>query len=223
MHGVVGSAVNLPSISADDAGVLVPYIRLGECIGSLHAQLEGRAPERVQIQFHGDVAGVDTRPVTAAVLKGLLERVVEPPVNTVNAPLLAADRGIKVTDLRDAKPAGFANSVRVVFESSKGKRVIEGAVFGQDVIRIVRFDDFHFELAPAGIILVLHNRDVPGVVGNVGTFLASQGVNIAGFSLGRVGGEAVSFVHVDSALEAAQLEQLRRLPDITGASMVRFD
>ncbi len=223
VSGVIGSAVNVPSVSADDAGVLTPYVRLGERIGSLHTQLAGRAPQAIQIEFHGEVAGVDTRPVTAAVLKGLLERVVEPPVNTVNAPLLAADRGIKVTDLRDSKPAGFANSIRVQFDGPGGSNIIEGAVFGQDVIRIVRFDDFHFEVVPEGHVLVLNNNDVPGVVGNVGTFLSSERVNIAGLALGRVGGSAVSFVHVDSPLDNSQLEQLRKLPDITGAAMVRFD
>jgi len=223
VDSVIGSAVNVPSISADDAGLLSPYVRLGERIGGLHAQLAGRAPQAVQIEFHGEVAAVDCRPVTAAVLKGLLERVVEPPVNTVNAPLLAAERGIKVTDLRTAKPSGFANSIRVQFSGPDGVSIVEGAVFGQDVIRIVRFNDFHFEVVPEGHVLVLHNNDVPGVVGNVGTFLSKERVNIAGLALGRVGGSAVSFVHVDSPLDAGQLEQLRRLPDITGADMVRFD
>jgi len=110
----------------------------------------------------------------------------------------------------------------VEFSGAAGPRVIEGAVFGPDVIRLVRFDDFHFESVPAGHILVLHNRDVPGVVGNVGTFLAKHKVNIGGLELGRIGGEAVSFVHVDSPLDAAQLDQMRKLPDITGASMVRL-
>jgi D-3-phosphoglycerate dehydrogenase len=223
VNSVIGSAVNVPSVSADDAGVLSPYIRLGERIGSLYAQLVDRAPQAIQIEFHGEVAGVDCRPVTAAVLKGLLERVVEPPVNVVNAPLLAAERGIKVIDLRDAKPAGFANSIRVQFIGPDRTSIVEGAVFGQDVIRIVRYDDFHFEVVPEGIVLVLNNNDVPGVVGNVGTLLANENVNIAGFALGRVGGSAVSLVHVDSPLDADQLEQLRRLPDITGANMVRFD
>jgi D-3-phosphoglycerate dehydrogenase len=223
VDSVIGSTVNVPSVSADDAGVLSPYVLLGERIGSLYAQLAGRAPQAIQIEFHGEVAGIDCRPVTAAVLKGLLERVVEPPVNTVNAPLLAADRGIKVTDLRDSKPAGFANSIRVQFDSPDGSNIVEGAVFAQGVSRIVRYDDFHFEVVPEGDVLVLHNNDVPGVVGNVGTFLASEKVNIAGLALGRVGGSAVSFVHVDSPLDASQLEELRKLPDITGASMVRFD
>lgn len=222
IRGVIGSAVNVPSLSSDEAGALDPYIQLGEKIGSLYAQLAGRAPSSVQIELHGEVAGVDGRPVSAAVLKGLLERVSEPPVNTINAPLLAAERGIQVTDLRDSKPIGFANSIRVRFQSAEGENVIDGAVFGADVIRIVRCDDFHFEVAPEGDVLVLNNNDVPGVVGNVGTFLANEKINIAGLALGRVRGTAVSFVHVDSAVTEDQLAKLRELPDITGAHMVRF-
>jgi len=87
----------------------------------------------------------------------------------------------------------------------------------------VRFNDFHFEAVPEGHILILHNRDVPGVVGNVGTYLADQKVNIAGLELGRVGGDAVSFFHVDTALKPDQMHALRELPDITAADMVCLD
>ena len=223
VHGVISSAVNVPSVSSEHAGILMPYVTLGEKIGSLYAQLAGRAPSEVRIEYQGEVAEIDCRPVNASVLKGLLAKVVETPVNTVNAPLLAAERGIRLVELRNRQAEGFANSIKVQFVSGKSTSVIEGAVFGRHVTRLVRFNDFHFEVVPEGYILVLHNRDVRGVVGNVGTFLAKHGVNIAGLALGRVGGEAVSFVHVDSPLDAGQLSQLRKLPDITGADMVCLD
>ncbi len=144
-------------------------------------------------------------------------------MNAVNAPILARERGINVVEVRTRRSGGFRNALRVQFNAPTGTNVLEGAVFGADVIRLVQFDGFHFEALPEGDILILHNRDVPGVVGNVGTFLARQGVNIARLELGRVGGEAISFVHVDSPLDPAQLDELRGLPDITGATMVRLD
>jgi D-3-phosphoglycerate dehydrogenase len=220
-HGTVVNAVNLPSVSAEQAGVLFPYMRLGEKIGSLQAQLTPRAPREIRIDFQGEAAEIDSRPVTASVLKGLLANVVEAPVNAVNAPIFARERGIRVVELRHRETEGFTNSIKVEFASGGKSRVIEGAVFGRN-IRLVRFEDFYLEAIPEGYILVLHNRDVPGVVGNVGTFLGKQGINIAGLELGRVEGEAISFVHVDSPLDAKQLEQLRKLPDITGADMVRL-
>jgi D-3-phosphoglycerate dehydrogenase len=214
--------VNMPPLSPEEAAVLMPYLVLGERIGSLYAQLQGKAPTRVRMVFRGEVADRDCRPINAAVLKGLLENVVEAPVNTVNAPLLASERGIKLVEQRDATSVGFVNSIKVEFTSRDSTSVIEGAVFGRDVIRLVRFNDFYFDALPEGHILVLHNRDVPGVVGNVGTFLARHKINIAGLELGRIGGEAISFVHVDSPLNAAQLAELRNLPDITAAQMVRL-
>lgn len=222
LHGAVTNAVNMPALSPEEAAVLMPYLVLGERIGSLYAQLFGRAPGEVRVQYRGEVAERDCRPINAAILKGLLESVVEGPVNTVNAPLLASERGINVVELRDSKASGFTNSIKVEFATAKAVDTMEGAVFGRNVVRFVRFNDFHLEAVPEGHILVLHNRDVPGVVGNVGSFLARHNVNIGGLALGRIGGEAVSFVHVDSPLDAEQLEQLRKLPDITAAQMVRL-
>ncbi len=222
VHGIVTTAVNVPSLSAEEADVLAPYILLAEKIGSLHSQLSPRAPSEIIIAYRGEIADADCRAVNAAVLKGMLSHVLEANVNAVNAPVLARERGIRLVELKEARTSGYANSVQVTFQTPEGPKVIEGAVFGRDIVRLVRFNDFYLEAVPEGDILVLHNRDVPGVVGNVGTFLAKLKVNIAGLELGRVGGEAISFVHVDTPLDRSQLEQLKELPDITGADMVNL-
>jgi D-3-phosphoglycerate dehydrogenase len=221
--GAVANAVNVPTVSAEQAGVLTPYIDLARKIGSLHKQLAGRAPREVRIEYQGEIAEMDCRPLTASVLMGLLADAVESPVNTVNAPFIAKERGIRVVESRNRDTEGFTNSIKVQFVDGSATQVIEGAVFGRKHVRLVRFEDFFLEAIPEGYILILQNRDVPGVVGNVGSFLGKQGVNIAGLELGRVGGEAVSFVHVDTPLDAKQLEQLRKLPDITRANMIRLD
>jgi D-3-phosphoglycerate dehydrogenase len=220
LHGSITSAVNVPSVTPEQAETLMPYLQLAEKIASLHAQLAASAPEEIRIELRGEAGQADSRPITASVLKGLLASVLDIPVNSVNAPVLAAERGIRVVEMRSTQASGFTNSIKVEFIGHAGSEIIEGAVFGSDVVRLVRFNDFHFEAVPEGHILIIHNRDVPGVVGKVGTYLADHRVNIAGLELGRVGGDAVSFFHVDSALEPEQLRALRELPDITAAEMV---
>ncbi|MFN2378415.1 MAG: phosphoglycerate dehydrogenase [Candidatus Binatia bacterium] len=224
VDGTVRNAINMPSLSAEAAGAVAPYVVLGEKIGSLHAQLSGCAPSEVIIEYNGDVADLDIRPINAAVLKGLLSAVLDVPLNAVNAPFLAKERGVKIVEVKNRATKTYNSSVAVTFKRDKQKRVIEGAVFGSHITRLVRFDDFFLEAVPEGNILILHNRDVPGVVGRLGTFLAQHKVNIAGLTLGRVkaGGEAVSFFHVDSPLEPEQLEELRKVQDVTGAQMVRL-
>ena len=222
--GTIRNAVNVPSLSAEAAGAIAPYLLLAEKLGSLHAQLSGCAPSEITIEYNGDVADLDTRPVNAAVLKGLLSSVLDVPLNAVNAPFLARERGVKIIEVRNRATKTFTSSVGVRFKRDKMSRLIEGAVFGGRIVRLVRFDDFFLEAVPEGDILILHNRDVPGVVGRLGTFLAQHKINIAGLTLGRTkaGGEAVAFYHVDSPLDAAQLDELRRLQDVTSAQMVRL-
>ena len=221
--GVISNAVNVPSVPPEAIEALMPYIILAERIGSLHAQLAARIPDEVTIAYQGEAADLDCRSVNAAVLQGLLAKVMESPVNSVNAPILARERGIKVVEMREHDVSSFASAIEVTFRGADGDNIIAGAVFGGNIVRLVRFDDFFLEAVPEGIILILHNRDVPGVVGRVGTFLAEHSINIAGLELGRVGGEAVSFVHIDSPLSSGQIEELRSLPDITAAAMVRLD
>ena len=222
--GTIRNAVNVPSLSAEAAGLVAPFVALGEKIGSIHAQLSGCAPSEIVIEYNGEVADFDIRPVNAAVLKGLLSAVLDVPLNAVNAPFLAKERGVKIVEVKNREARSFTSSIRVTFRKGSDQRVIEGAVFGGHHARLVRFDDFYLEAAPEGNILILHNRDVPGVVGRLGTFLAEHKINIAGLTLGRMkaGGQAVSFFHVDSPLDAAQLEALRGLQDVTGAQMVRL-
>lgn len=220
LNGEVRNAVNMPSLSQEAAGELKPYVLLAERLGALQSQLSEGAPNEIKVEFRGEVADLDCRPLTSAMLKGLLSGVLEEPVNSVNAPFLAKERGVKVVEIRDRDASSFASSIRVTFSSGDVKEVLEGAVFDGHIVRLVRFNDFFLETVPEGNILVLQNRDVPGVIGRVGGFLGEQGANIAGFVLGRIGGQAVSFVHLDSPIDKDQLEALRGLADITSAQMV---
>jgi D-3-phosphoglycerate dehydrogenase len=161
--------------------------------------------------------------LTAAVLKGLLSAVMESGVNYVNAPFIARDRGIRVVESRSSVPSDFLNSIAVRVKRDGEVTTVAGAVFGKKTLRIVRINKFYMEAVPEGHILILNNRDVPGVVGGVGTLLGQHGINIAGIELGRdESGRAISFFHVDEPVPAPVLAELRHMPAITSAQLVEL-
>jgi D-3-phosphoglycerate dehydrogenase len=223
-HNEIRSAVNVPSVSAELMQVLSPYLVLGEKLGSLQAQLLREAPRELRIEYAGDLAE-DLRPVTLAVLRGLLNGLMESStVNYVNAPNIAAERGLKIVESKTRASKGYSQLISVQVRTASGEVEVAGAVFGRDVIRLVKINHFYLEAVPEGYILMLHNRDVPGVVGAVGTLLGEVGVNIAGLQLGResIGGMAISLVHVDERIPAPILDRLRALPNIVTADLLEL-
>ncbi len=224
LRGVVQNAVNMPSLPPELLAVLRPYLRLAEKLGGLESQLVTDHPEEIRITYGGTVAEHDTTSLTAAVLRGFLAHFLDSPVNYVNARHLAAERGIHVVETRTSQPTGFVNSVGVQVRTATGTTTVEGTVFGEDTLRIVNINGFHLEAVPEGYILMLQNRDVPGVVGRVGTLLGSSNVNIARLELGRehVGGMAVSLIHVDEPVPEPVLEKLRSEPSILSAQLIRL-
>jgi D-3-phosphoglycerate dehydrogenase len=224
-HGVIQDAVNVPSISPELLEVLAPYLTLCEKLGSLQAQLLTAAPNSLSIEYAGEVANYDVKALTLAVLRGLLARMLDSSgVNYVNAPAIARERGIKVIEAKTSQTKGFSNLVSVDLSSAKGTTAVAGAIFGQRVIRLVRIKDFFLDADPEGYILMLHNRDVPGVVGAVGTLLGEAKINIARLELGRerIGGMAISLIHVDDSIPDAVLERLRTLPNIVSAQLIKL-
>ncbi len=222
--GVVRYAINVPSVSPELLHVLRPYLTLAEKLGSLHAQMAGVLPNEVQVEYRGDVTQYNVAPLTLAVLKGLLSPVMEFAVNYVNAPILARERGIKIVESKGEEATDFASSILVKAKNGKESLEVEGAIFAAKHPRIVRVNSFYLEAVPEGYILVLQNKDVPGVVGAVGTILGNHGLNIAGMELGRSekGGNAISFTHVDEAVTKKALDELRALPQIVSATLVKL-
>jgi len=222
--GVVRYAVNVPSVSPELLQVLRPYLTLGEKLGSLHAQMAAALPEEVQVEYRGDVTQYNVAPLTLAVLKGLLSPVMEFAVNYVNAPILARERGMKIVESKGEEATDFASSIIVRAKDGKETLEVEGAIFAAKHPRIVRVNSFYLEAVPEGYILVLQNKDVPGVVGAVGTILGNHGLNIAGMELGRSekGGNSISFTHVDEAVSKKALDELRALPQIVSATLVKL-
>lgn len=224
-RGVVQDAVNVPSISPELLEILGPYLVLCEKLGALQGQLLSATPTEVAIEYAGEVADYDVKSLTLAVLRGLLTRVLESTmVNYVNAPAIARERGIRVVESKASESKGFLNLVSVSIATAKGPSIVAGAIFGKRVIRLVRINDFYLDANPEGYILMLHNRDVPGVVGSVGTLLGEAKINIARLELGRekIGGMAISLIHVDDKIPTPVLDRLRTLPNIVSAQLVRL-
>jgi D-3-phosphoglycerate dehydrogenase len=221
---VVRYAVNVPSVSPELLEVLRPYLTLAEKLGSLQVQMANALPEEVHVEYGGEVTQYDVAPLTLAVLKGMLTPVMESSVNYVNAPLIARERGINVVESRSSRTTDFANYITVRTRTGNKQLEVDGVVFGNKHPRIVKVDNFYLEAVPEGYILILRNRDVPGVVGTVGTLLGKRGINIAGMALGRgeKGGNAISFIHVDNEVPKETLQELRSLPQIVSAALVRL-
>jgi D-3-phosphoglycerate dehydrogenase len=222
LHGAVRHAVNLPALSPKELEAIRPHLRLAEKLGHLVAQLIKEAPEQVSIGFGGEAAHLNPEPIVAAALKGLLSRFLDQALNYVNAPFIARERGIKIVESRSREATDYVDNLTLEARSAGGALKVAGAVVGGRGLRLIGIDGFHFEAIPEGHFLVLHNRDVPGVVGAIGTILGSAGINIAGLDLGRdrVGGMAISLVSVDEPVSAEVLERLNTIPAITSAATI---
>lgn len=223
-RGIIRYAVNVPSVTPELLNVLRPYLVLGEKLGSFQAQLLNTVPREVAIEYGGEVTQYEVAPLTLAVLKGILTPIMESSVNYVNAPVVARERGIKVVESKSSRASDFASSITVRVKTKDKEFEVEGAIFGNNNPRIVKINSFYLEAVPEGYILILHNRDVPGVIGAVGTLLGEKGINIAGMELGRekVGGMAISCIHVDDPVPKETLAALRSLPQIVSAELVKL-
>src|SRR2546430_1221181 len=204
LTGALRGAVNVPALSAKESAALQPYVALAESLGRFHAQLTNSAVREVRLEFAGELLEIDAAPVTRAFLSGLL-RDVSARVNVVNAFLIAEERGIAVTTSY-VRGSSATSAIRTSVGSAAGEQAASGSVFttaeGYREGRITKINGFRIEAIPRGSMLVMHNRDVPGVIGRVGTILGEHGVNISAFHLGRRerGGEAMAVMQVDGAL-----------------------
>jgi len=218
------AAVNMPSVSADMLGRLQPYLTLAEKIGSLHAQLTSSPISEVDVVYAGDFENLPTVHLTRAVLKGLLEPVVQEGVNYVNAPALAAARGIKITESRTPVSGEGGCVLTVRKRGGNAEREICGTVLSKDNIRILYIDGYRVDIRPSGPMLVTQHTDRPGVIGKVGTLIGEAGINIAGMHVGREseGQGAVMVLKIDTVIPDAVLDQIRRVDGMETARLVQL-
>jgi D-3-phosphoglycerate dehydrogenase len=225
--GVIANAVNVPSVSGDVLAQVGPYVTLGEMLGSLHMQIAKGSVQDVSIEYSGELADMNTSPITVAFLKGLFTPILQEAVNYVNAPVIAKERGIRVVESRTEQSDDFTNTLTIRVKSSESENVLMGTVFGKKEPRLVRLNAFRLEALPAGPMLLVYNKDVPGVIGELGTTLGKAGVNISRMTVGReeASEQNVIFLNTNVPISKELLAEVQALEYIDGAialEMVRY-
>jgi D-3-phosphoglycerate dehydrogenase len=225
--GVVSNAVNVPSVSSDVLSKIGPYVTLAEMLGSLHMQIAKGGVEEVNLEYIGDFEDLATEPITVAFLKGLFTPILQDAVNFVNAPLIAKERGIRVVESRTGHSDDFTTLLSVRVKTTEGENKLAGTVFGKNEPRLVRMNTFRLEALPSGPMLFVYNKDVPGVIGALGTTLGEHGVNIARMTVGREKeqGRNIILLNTDSPVSKELLKtvlQLEHIEDAMALVMPQF-
>jgi D-3-phosphoglycerate dehydrogenase len=223
VSGGVTNALNMPSLSAEEAPRLKPYMALAEKLGSLVGQLSHGELSNIAIEVEGAAAELNQKPITGAVLAGLM-RVHSDTVNMVNAPFLAKERGLDVREVRHDREGDYHTLVRVTVGTQTGDRSVAGTLFGNQAPRLVELFGIKVEADLAGPMLYIVNEDAPGFIGRLGTTLGEAGVNIGTFHLGRrqAGGEAVLLLSVDEQVSPDLIARVRALPGVKTAMALNF-
>jgi len=222
LTGAVTNALNMPSITAEEAPRLKPFAALAEKLGAFAGQIVDEGLEAVEIEYEGDVTKLNMKPLTASALAGLLRPLLQD-VNVVSAPALLKERGVPLTEsTRDLSPT-YDSLIRIKVKTGGGWRTLAGAVIaGQP--RIVEVKAMALEAPFHAFTLYINNSDKPGFIGALGTLLGGAEINIATFHLGRegAGAEAIALVGVDQAPADAVMEKLKALPQVRYAKLLRF-
>src|SRR5438046_1040482 len=222
--GDLSFAINVPGISGDLLRRLGPLLDMARRLGRLALALVDGPVSAVEVDYGGkdDAA---PRPVLMAAIEGLLSAMSVEPVSLVNALLIAEERGIRHARRTGPPEPGFETTIGVTLEAARGRARVAGTVMGNEHGRVIRIDDYHVDVAPEGWMLVVRNRDVPGVIGRVGTLLGGAGINIGSYHQARVsfpGHDALAAITVDQPLTNGVLDELSRVPDIQFVRLVNF-
>ena len=220
--GTVTNALNMPSVSAEDAARLKPYLDLAMRLGAFAGQMTKGGLTKVSIEYEGKVTELNTKPLSAAALNGLLSPLMEG-VNMVNAPVVAKERNIDVSEVRHDRTAHYKTLMRITVVFDGGTFSISGTLFG-DKPRVVALDDVMLEASLGNKMLYVANEDKPGLIGGVGQLLGESKINIANFHLGRNKGatHAVALIEVDDSIDGKLLEKIAKLPNVTEARVLTF-
>jgi D-3-phosphoglycerate dehydrogenase len=207
--------VNAPFPDLSVLTLIKPHLDLAEKMGKFIVQWVEEGIREVHVEVRGDIAQ-HFHPVSSAVLMGILREVVDFPVNIINASYVAKDRGIKVEEVMSEDVEDFKHYIKVMVRSNGSERIVAGSVLEGHIPRIFRIDNYRVDIEPEGIMLIFENKDVPGVIGKVGSILGKAGVNIAGFRLGREkrGGIALGILNLDDPVPENVLLELSKLPEV---------
>jgi D-3-phosphoglycerate dehydrogenase len=229
-HGVIQNAVNVPSVSAEEYAVMQPYIVLAERMGAFLAQIAEGSLEEISLRYSGHIAEWKTELIRNGAIKGILNQALEEKANLVNAATIAAERGLRIVESHKPKAStGGSGSVLSLFlKTATEEHIVKGAVLHETAPRLLHVDGIDVEAPLERNLIYLRNRDVPGVIGKVGTLLGEESINIADFSLGRRSEEpadqreAIAVVHVDGQVPDEVVNKLRKISAVQKAKAVRL-
>ena len=223
VNGGVTNALNMPSLSAEEAPKLKPYMALAEKLGSLVGQLAHGNLTRIGIEVEGHAATLNIKPITGAVLSGLMRRYSDT-VNMVNAPFLAKERGMEVREIRNEREGAYSTLIRIKVDTDAGERTVAGTLFGKHQPRLVDIFGIGIEADLDGNMLYIVNEDEPGFIGRIGSIMGEAGINIGTFHLGRrdTGGEAVLLLSVDQEIPQEVLKAACDCPGVKTVKAINF-
>ncbi|OHD56728.1 MAG: phosphoglycerate dehydrogenase [Spirochaetes bacterium GWF1_51_8] len=225
VHGVIVNSMNMPSINKELFEEFKVYIKLAESLGSMISQVIEGQVEEVTVSYEGDISHKDVSLLTRAALKGLFQSFLGESVNYVNAVSMSQSRGITVTEKKDPDfSSEYTNLIRMNVRTASESMELWGCVYSSNVAKIVKFNEYFFELKPEGIFLFIYNEDKPGVVGKIGTILGGNNVNIAGLMLGRNTKTklALSLVQIDSAIDEKVRKELEGIDAVKTLKVVKL-
>jgi D-3-phosphoglycerate dehydrogenase len=224
LKGQVANAVNMAAVNPAELAEVRPYVDLARRLGLLHAQLAHGAIRKASLTYKGDLAGKKTRLLTAAFTAGLLEYRLSAGVNLVNAELLARERGIEIAESSNPKKGDFATLLHAEIETEQGTAIAAGTLFGDQYVRLVQLGPYRMEGYLDGVLLVFTHRDVPGMIGFIGTIFGTHQVNIAQMTVGRQaqGGEAIGILNLDSPPPEAAVNAVKAHPQISNVRVVKL-
>ncbi|GAA0440095.1 phosphoglycerate dehydrogenase [Lentibacillus halophilus] len=214
--------VNMPSVPSDVLSQIEPYFHLADKLGTFLIHLTEDVPEEVNVYYSGELSDVKMAPITRNAVKGLLQRHLGSHVNDVNALYLAEQKGITINESRTATTKGFTNLLTVEVKTNSGARSVSGTLLNGLGPRIVRVDQYSVDVVPQGHLVIIHHKDLPGVIGNMGSLLSQYHVNIATMQVDRsnVGGDAIMILTVDKFLDKDEMTALKQLEEISDVTAV---
>ncbi|MFH2137076.1 MAG: phosphoglycerate dehydrogenase [Candidatus Omnitrophota bacterium] len=220
----IRNAVNYPCIEGETCTILEPYMRLAEKLGSLQAQIITGHINKVSIKYGGEIVGQEVAPITVALIKGLLTPILQESINFVNAPFIAKERGIAVSETKILETEEFANLIGVEVETDQGKTFVAGTLFSKNNPRIVRINEFYIDSIPEGYMIITHNHDKPGIVGEIGTILGENNINIGAMNFGRTapGGESLVVLNVDGNVSREILEKIKNSENVLDIKLIKL-
>lgn len=220
----IATAVNMAPLPAHVLDVIKPYFNLAEKMGCLAIHLADGRIQSLDIEYNGAISEVDTKMLTTAVIKGLLNSILTEHINYVNAPSVAKARGIRVKEIKSKETANFANLITVRVRTDKREHVVAGTLFGRQEARVVMIDGYRVDVDPQGWLILGPHLDRPGIIGQVGTILGNDGINIDSMQVGRtdVTGTNIMAMAVDSDVPASVMLKINAVDGILGAKLINF-